>query len=422
MRTALVLVSVLLVQAIGGGVAVHQAPGTGGADVPVTSDQPGVAAAPAPGDALINRVAHLTLGQSSREGLSTQTINAAAAVSIGHGDAAARLDSYAFEERLIRTGEPAGVVAAELDAIAAEVSALRDSERALRGRYVNRSIDRAGFVREAVQLQARATRLRDRLSGVREVVDGGANDTLVTRVEDLEHELLGLGGPHRQQGLLGPVRERALAALRGTAGSVDLYAAGSERGFVFATVDGSEYVREAYRADNHGPGNTLFSLSEAAERSRTLYPVAFNLSVSLGYGISGPGRGSYLLESDFAFGSLSSHLDGTTRDVFFEIQRRALTRVAQPASVTTIDNGTRLIVNRSYAGGPLRVAVVDNATGRPIESTVRVAGVRHPTGPDGVAWALTPPKAVFTVRAIRPSGNATVSARPLATTPVNESS
>lgn len=424
MRTGLVLVSVLLFQAIGGGVAIHQAPEATPTTAPVPSDQSvtDVARTRAQDDALINQIAHLTLDQPSRQRLFTQSIDAAAAVSIGRDDAAARLDSYAFEERLRRTGKPGGMVAAEIDLIAAEVSALRDSERALWGQFVNGSVDRAEFVRESVHLQARATRLRARLSGVREALDRSGNDTLVTRVAALEHELLGLGGPHRQQALRGPVRERALTALRGTEGGVDLYAASSEQGFVFATINGSEYVREAYRADNHGPGNTLFGLTEAAELARTLYPAAFNLSVSLGYGISGLGRGAYLLDSELSFGSLNSYLDGTTRNIFFEIQRRDLGRLVQPASVTARGNGTRLIVNRSYGGGPLRVAVTETETGRPVETTVHVGETRHATGPDGVVWALTPPKAVFTVRAIHPSGNLTVSARPLASTQINGSS
>jgi len=427
MRTALVLASLLLLQAVGGGAAFHHGSDPGVADRATVPDVPGTAAFSGHEDALVNRVAFLTLESPSRERLVTQPVNATAAVSIGRDEASGRLEAYAFEERLDRTEDPAAVIRAELDAVESDIDALETSERTLRRRYANASIGASTFVRAAAGLQVRALGLRFRLARVRAAIDRGQDDALVARAKGLEHRLIGPAGAGRQPAVGGPVRERVLAALRGTGAPAHVYAAGSGDGVALATIRGSTYVREVYRDDQHSRGSGQFTLTETAGRAAQLYPVAFDLEVSLSTSIVELSRGiprtwSYRIESRLPIGSIQSYLDAGSRNVFFEIQRRDLGQEVQPASVTARANATRLVVNRSYPGGPLRVAVSHNGTGAPVDATVRVGERRLRTGPDGVVRTLTPPGGFLTVHASRSSGNVTATVAPLELTAVNASS
>jgi hypothetical protein len=401
MRTALVVVSLLLAPAIASGVAPGLAP-----QPAATNDTSGE-------DAPINRIAHLTLGEGSEEGLTNQPVNVTSAVSIGRDDAAARVEDYATAERLTRTNETNATLERTLDDLEFRVERLEAEERTAGSQYASGSMSTARFVHEVAHLQARSERLRARLSRLEGAVDRYGNASHRDRIDRLRRRLIGNTGP---------VRDRALAAVVGTQGDLRLYAAGSEKGVVFATIDGSEYVRDAYRADRQQqPPKSISSNAEAFNRFQELYPVAFEFSgANTLQGVNGDETYLFLKQLS-SVGSLLSYLDGNTRDVFYEVHRRQLPELNQPASVTATENGTRLVVNRSHVGGPLRVATYDadseNATAR----TIRVDDRRLDTGQDGIVWTLMPPKRQVEVTAVAPNGTVSVTAESIELTPVNSS-
>ena len=400
MRATLVVVVLLLVPAVAGGV--------------VPGPDPRPAATTGGEDAPINRIAHLTLGEESSEGITNQSVDVAAAVSVGRDDAGARLADYALAERLNRTNRTNAELDARLEEIESRMNLLGIDARAVRTEYADGSAGPSEFVHESAHIQARAVRLDDRLSRLEGLAERYGNATHRAKIDRLEERLIGHAGP---------VRRRALAAIAGRRASIDLYAAGSDAGVVFATIAGSMHVRDAYRADRKSYAPDGISVGEADQRlTDELYAVAFGFSGRFSIAPINGDNTTYRFEKSLPFGSLLAYLDSGTEEVFHEVQRRDLEALDQPASVITVENGTRLIVNRSYTGGPLRIATRDADGGAATESTIRVGDRRLETGADGEVWTLMPPGSSVEVTATTPDGIVTATVEPLTLTPVNGSS
>lgn len=399
MRAALVAVLLLLAPVIASGA------------VPAPAPQPAATNGSAAEDAPINRIAHLTLGEGSSDGLANQSADVASAVSIGRADAAARLDDYATGERLGRTNRTNATLETALDEFETRVGALEAAERSVRSRYANGSTSTPAFVEEMAHVQARVERLDARLSRLDGMASQYGNATQRQRIDRLHQRFIGITGP---------VRGHLLAALTGERAPLELYAAGSKNGTVFAAFEGSEYVREAYRADRQQQPPDGTSIIVAFDRFEQVYPVALEFPGFVG--VQGQnGNETYQFDKNLPFGSLLSYLDGNTRDVFHEIQRRDLDAMDQPASVTATVNGTQLVVNRTHVGGPLRVATYDAATGNATEGTVTVGDRRLETGEDGVVRTLMPPGPQVEVSAVAPDGTVSVTVDPIELTPINSS-
>jgi hypothetical protein len=181
-------------------------------------------------------------------------------------------------------------------------------------------------------------------------------------------------------------------------------------GTVLSMIDDGRYVREAYRNDRQTAATLQIPFDTVVSRMQTTYPTALNQST--GWGISYlTGGGVYRLDFEPSGTSLTAYLHGGTQEVYYEIREEQLADAGSSLTASAVANGTRLVVNRSYRGGPLRIATVDNATGDPVEATVFVENARLGTGPDGVAWTLTPDTLQFSVTAVRPSGNVTLVVR-----------
>lgn len=366
--------------------------------------------APMAQSAPINQISFQTLKKPHKEVLTRQTVDVGAAIQIGHQDATNRLERYALLERFNHSPGQRGVVESALNDLRDDIRNERETARADRQRYLNGSITVDQFVRGVLYRHAAHKRHEARLDLLSSVVGDLDSPVLQILVNRLERELLGRDGP---------VQSQALGALRGTANDLHLYLAVSENGSVFAMQDGTTYLRTAYRSDLREYETATFELAAAASRAEELYPVAFDPEFNIGYAIRGRGGGSYLIESDLQFGGIESFLDGNTRNVFSELQRRELSEIVQPKIAESRDNQTRLLVNRTYAGGPLRIATFDNDTGEPVKSKVEVGNRRLNTGSDGVVWTLAPPGPSIHVRAIRDAGTVSMSVRSIEIRPIN---
>lgn len=357
-------------------------------------------------------VAILTLNGTARSSFATQSVDVAMAQAVQHDAATARLERYALEERFDNTGTTDArkrLLFESRTAVEIRIANLRDDERALRAAYAARDIDTETFVRRLVRIHARVSGLRAQLDAVQELADDIPEFSIRAQVRLLDASLFGFEGP---------VRERALAAMRGDEAPFRLFVGVSEDGVAVSAIDDGRYVREVYRADNRDTETVSgLSINEAAALAQALYPDAYNSTTSIRTGIDGLSGGLYRLEIELREGMITAFMDGATRTIFFEVQERRLDLLGPRPSVVGTAEGTRLVVNRSYAGGPLRIAVTDAATGEPIQATVVVEGTPLETGVDGTRWALAP-GGPFEVTAVGPRGNVTVSVRPLAPTPV----
>lgn len=363
----------------------------------------------------IDEIAILTLEDGTRTAFATPSLDVATAIAIQREAASSRLDRYALTARFERTSSTEARKTMLFEAATAVdigIASLRDDERALRLAYTEREIDAATLVQELARLHARATLLRTNLHAIQDRAAEIPQFSLRNRISQL-----GAGLSEFE----GPVRRHALHIVRGDRPSTRLYVQASEQGAVLAMIEDDRFVREAYRADNRETSTvSRMSLNEADRRTSELYPLAYNLSNSITTGIESVSQGLFRIEIELREGSITSYLDGATGDVFFEIQERRLDLLGpRPAAIRSA-NGTRVAVNRSYAGGPLKISVTDNDTRVPREATVFVADTRLETGPDGTVWTLAPASVSFEVHIVAPGGNVTISVRQLPPTTVDD--
>lgn len=375
----------------------------------------GVAGTPAPAEpgatelASLDEIAILTIGEDSRADFVRPSLDIATATAIQREAAAARLDRYALQtefEGLSSTEARQALLFEAATDVEIRITSLRDQERALRTDYANREMDSEAFVRRLARIHARVALLRSTLQTIGTRSEEIPQFSIRSRLRLLDAALFGFEGP---------VRERTLTTLRGGEPAPRLFVQASDRGVVLAAIEENRYIREAYRADHRDPDSVSgISLSEAAERTGELYPRAYNASVSIRTGISGLSAGLFRIDMELREGSIRSFLDGTTGEVFFEVQERQLDLLGPRTTAVGAANGTRLSVIRSYPGGPLEITVADNETGEPIRAEVIVADSTVETGSDGTVWTLAPASVTFDVRAVRPGGNVTISVRPFA--------
>ncbi|NIX23261.1 MAG: hypothetical protein GWN07_26925, partial [Actinobacteria bacterium] len=319
------------------------------------------------------------------------SLDVAAATAVQRETTAARLDRYALEEELSRvesTDTKKRLLFEAATAVEIRISGLRDDQRALRAAYLEREIETSTFVRRMARLDARAGLLREHLDVIQAQADAIPQFSLRARVR-----LLGAG----LFGFEGPVRDRAAAVMAGSEPATRLYVQASSTGAVLATIDDGRYVREAHRADHQDAETSSIGFDEANDRASELYPTAYNLSNSLQTGLNSVSGGLFRIDIELQEGTITAYMDGSTGEVFFEVQERRLDLLGSRPSAVGVDNGTRLAVNRSYPGGPLAVAVTDEETGAPVDATVLVDGHPVGTGPDGQAWVLAPAKVTFEV-------------------------
>lgn len=353
----------------------------------------------------------LLLDAPSESDFVTPSLDVGVSVAIQRDAVAARLDRYALTERVQNASSDGArrdlLFAAVIDA-KARAEALQAEEQAIRAAYVNGTLDSDAFVTEMARLDARARHLRLYLDLVDTYATQVPEFTLQRRLQVIEVTLVGLHGP---------VRDRALSSIQGTAPPTRLYVESSSNGVVLSVLAGDRYVREAYRADSRTEAADELSLDRIETRMEEIYPEITGRNYP--YGVRGLPAWAYRITFDLPGGSLTAYIDGGTQDVFYEVLDRRVTALGNDQTVNATENGTHVVVNRSYPGGPLRIATYDNATGDPAAATVIVSDHRIATGTDGVVWTLTPRAERFTVTVVRPPGNVSLLVRPISTASIN---
>lgn len=393
MRRGLLIVVILLLSA-------PAAAGSG----PVTAPTDSRDAGPAALNQLGNTQTNLLLLESDRRSrFASPSIDVAMSTAIQRERTGATLDRYTLEtalERAETSDQRSSILLTAARQARDRLVQLREREAALRTAFHNGSIDAESYARELAMTRTRAAALQTQVTAIR-AASQGDDTTVRSLVEMVESRVIEYQGP---------VRDRTLAAVQGETVPVGLYVSVSPNGSVLSMIDDGRYVREAYRSDRQSATTVQIPFETVVSRMQTTYPTALNQST--GWGISYlSGGGVYRLDFEPGGTSLTAYLHGDTQEVYYEIREENLDDTGSSLTASVVGNDTRLVVNRSYRGGPLRIATVDNSTGEPVEATVFVEDVRRETGPDGVVWTLTPDSLQFSVTAVRPSGNVTVLVR-----------
>jgi|GEM_PF-1384385 len=276
------------------------------------------------------------------------------------------------------------------DAAAADVEALQTAERDARDSYTDGEIDAQEYAQKLAVIHARASSLSRFLGGFGENAPSlytyaSPYGSIQNRIAYLNEEL---------KYLTGPVRAEMVSAIQGEREPVRAFLASGEDGFELSYIrsDGV-YVRSAYRADNIDSNTSTAGGIELLVRiSPDLYPWATKTSSLSGVPILQHGTiRMTLLHSQ---GRIISHIDETTKQVYYEIQYKRLDVLPVDYAFNRTENGTRVLVSETYPGGPLQVKLLngtsENKSGiQGVPVTVNET-VTHRTGENGVAWFVSP--------------------------------
>jgi hypothetical protein len=379
------------------------APADGGSwsSTPADSVRPADTANRAVNETTLNRttrVLALPAGMVTRSTLRAQYVDLGPGVAFSANASSARLrtlsvlravESAEGEQREQRLG-------AALTTVEERTSALRERQRAAIGAYGAGDLDQRALLVELARIDIAARELRYRQAELTAVAD---------RSDDIELDQGRLATLERRIDVLtGPVRSHAVDVLRGNAESTRFYVATGPGSVTLTTLDNDTYVRESFRGDRYNPGEGTISPDAALDITAESYPVIWETRRNNTQVIGSDGI--YLVEVPHTRGTLRAFVDGESRAVFKEDQRRSLATMNDYPARTATKDGLELSVNRTYPGGPTRVSLRDAETGAPVDANVTLsAGGQESellgrTGSSGTLWTLSP-GSQYTVTAIR---------------------
>lgn len=383
-------------------------PGPPGTDAPLAAAPGGVAQTQPTVLQGPIRVLDVQPNALNRSDVHEAYVDVGPAIGIATANASNRLGTLEAVERLraVDEAERGAQLRNEVDRIERRADALAQVQRrALRAYVRNETTSTELLVRLArLDREARALEERNRrLSRLANRSDIAFDREQFDRLD-------------RELGLYtGPVRARVAAALAGESPARRVYVAATPQGVVLSTLTDEAYLREAYRGDLRRPGEEELTPRDTLEAVASHYPEAWASRESATFDGGQIGRG----QVEYAGGTLTAMVAGGNGRVFVDEHRQPLESAATSRTVVNTRDGLRLLVNRTYAGGPMRIELRD-AGGNRVNANVTVgpeggesASVGH-TGADGVLWAL-PPGERFTVVAIRGQSVVFLTMDPLAT-------
>ncbi|MFW5999932.1 MAG: DUF7094 domain-containing protein [Halorubrum sp.] len=330
---------------------------------------------------------------STPSGAETRSTNYARGPDLGSSlgfatdDADAAVETAAVVDRIERT--ESGVERQQR--ILSEVNSVERAEVALNSRQ-----NRAFEEHAAGELSDRE--LVDEL--VRVAATAREYDERLEEIDALAEETDGFSSPRRLDELQvalqvydGPVRDHALATARGQSSPNEVYVESSQEAVVLATVEDGEYVREVFRSDRWDRGGSDISNDEAINATEAAYPETAALREPDAFGAGSVQR----ITIPHEFGTLRTFVSGGTERVFVEHQRVDLAAFPDSEPATTAGDGFNVTVERTYAGGPVTVTVLDDETGEPVSDVTVTKSVGDgdsqaigTTDEDGVVRTLSP--------------------------------
>ena len=273
-----------------------------------------------------------------------------------------------------------------------EIITLRDRQQEAIDAFNDGDISPEAFVIKLATISAEADALERRIVRLTELSDEVDGFSL-SRPAEIRYELRAFGGP---------VRERAVAAIRGTDEPAHFFVTTGTDGYELATVDDGVYHREAFRGVvRSGESTATMDGPRAINITRENYPEIVRVAET---SVNFAGT-TNIVTATAENRSLTAFVDSGSERVFKSYQRFALDQYRSEAIASNTINGITVSVNRTYPGGPLRIGVADAESGEPIDlaitlsqgSSERTAVGR--TGTDGTLWTISP-RGSYTVLAV----------------------
>jgi hypothetical protein len=330
-----------------------------------------------------------------RSGQATPSLDVAATVSANASRVRSRFSDRSMAAKYGNASTDAErrrVVENETERLARRVEALesRDSET-IEG-YAAGDVGEAELLRTLAIIDAEA----ETRTASAEWLESRAHDLDMTaesrRLSTLRIRLMALQGPVRQtvaRGLDGSSPSRVHAEVAGG-------------GLVLATVESNEvgetvYTREAYTPAirNRRDTDRYADFGEVFGRLAEIYPWVNDRSprVDNSIRIGRPGEGALLYSMQFTYdrGRLTPYLDGGTGRVVKEEQRQHVADLpTKRQTATNPDGDLAVVVETTYASGPLGVNATDPSTGRAVDATVHVDGDPVGTTDGETFWTVAP--------------------------------
>jgi hypothetical protein len=276
--------------------------------------------------------------------------------------------------------------------VEAEIITLRDRQQGAIRAFNDGELSPEAFVVELATIAAKAEALERRMIGLTdeaEDIDGFS----LSRPAEIRYELRAFGGP---------VRERAVAAIRGTDNSTHFFVTTGPEGYELATVDDGVYLREAFRgAVRSGDSTATIGPTEAINVTRESYP---NITRGVNPSASVAGTTNIVTVSGDNR-SLTAFVDSGSERVFKSYQRFGLGQYRSTSVASNTINGINVTAHRTYPGGPLRINVTDAESGEPVDLAITLSQGQAErtavgrTGPDGTLWTVSP-RGSYTVLAV----------------------
>jgi hypothetical protein len=369
----LVLVPITAVPSIG-------APAAEDSSRPVST--PGAAVSGSPGtikQPSNNSTSYLAIKQNriNNTAIDTVSLDVGGSVVISTREIVRTVNVKQFHATVQNASNKQAVVDAALDQAANRTTALRARQTAAIRAYNNGDLSTEGLLRELAIIGKKATELRTYVGEI-----GSVSRSAGSRVTYLQAELATL---------LGPVRTRIQAALRGNSSYPQRYfVQTSAQGVVLATIDERTYVREVYLTGARTvPNSTGLSPSEARSLVKNeLYPVATNWTRFVTYTTE---RGLYRFRFDDTLGHITVNMNGSSGKIFYGERVITIDEENTADGPTNTSGQYALSTRVTYPGGYMRVLLTNRENGDKRNGTIsignRTIGV---TGEDGTLLLLQP--------------------------------
>jgi hypothetical protein len=356
-----------------------------------------------------NTTSVLLLSGDATSGYASSTVDIAPTLTATRGAVDVQFHEEVVKTRLrgvTTVDERRQVLRQETERLAAEVEALQRTERRALARYQRGDASAEELLRTLAAVDAEARQATELVSLLQdEAAQVQFLSTTEDRLQTLQVELAALRGP---------VRSHARAVFGGEEPPTRVHVTASDDAVALALIRGNTYVREATVPGNvdSTTSDSFGSESEVIDRIGTVYPWAWTSGTSSVRTYTNFENGFYRITVDHTHGQLTSYLDGSTQNVFSEVQYKSLSRTPPGRPTVARENETALRVNQSFGGGPVQITASTVETGDPVDGTVYLDGERVGRTVNGRLWVVGPGgEYEVTVRTDR--GNVTATARPV---------
>ena len=344
-----------------------------------------------------NTSAMLTLGEDADEtrAFVRPSLDVGTSLAIGRDGMARHIDRRTFEvqfAQLESKGDKRDIIFKYATQLQSRTETLEAREMNARRGVQNGSVSAVEYVQTIARINEESKRLQKELGLIKSYTDR-VQFPLNDYLGSLEKRLISLEGP---------VRNEAVGMITGDSTSANMYVEVAEHGIILSTIDNGVYTREVYRTDLRKVSTDGRLTSDRAELvMNQTYPWAFEQR-NLDRWRGGDIKGYHTYELGYPHGRIFAYIDTNSKSVFKAAQWKYLTLAGAQQNEGTAtmpvgpgdtanESGLILTVNRSYAGGPMYVALQDNETGEFVEGTVAIDNETvGKTTTDGGLWTLSP--------------------------------